>query len=120
MTEATTATLIVTGALFLFLAAVGVVRMPDVFTRMSAATKAASLGVACVLLGAAVHFGELGITARVLGTIAFVLLTTPVGAHMIARAAYRIRVPLWEGTIADELGRDYGRLASPDPAPPSA
>jgi multicomponent Na+:H+ antiporter subunit G len=107
MTEWITAASLVVGSAFLLLAAVGVVRMPDVFTRMQAATKAASLGVATVLLGAAVHFGEVGITSRVLGTIVFVFLTTPVGAHMIARAAYLIGVPLWEGTVTDELRGQY-------------
>ena len=91
------------GASFLFLAAVGVLRMPDLYTRMQAATKAGTLGVGFVLLAAAADFGELGVTITVTLAIAFFLLTAPVAAHMIARAAYLARVPLWSGTVRDEL-----------------
>ena len=77
--------------------------MPDVFCRASATTKAATLGVGCVLVATALHFDDLRVTTRVLATIAFLLLTAPVAAHMIARAAYRSRIPLWSGTVRDEL-----------------
>lgn len=101
------AILMVVGAVFMLLAAVGILRMPDLFLRMSATTKAATLGVSSMLLAAAVHFGELGITSRALATIVFVLLTAPVAAHMIGRAAYLVGVPLWEGTVVDELRGRY-------------
>jgi multicomponent Na+:H+ antiporter subunit G len=95
------------GASFLLLAAVGVTRMPDLFTRMQATTKAATLGVGCVVLAVAVHFGDLGVAARAAAVIIFVLLTAPVAAHMIARAAYLAGVPQWDGTIVDELRGRY-------------
>jgi multicomponent Na+:H+ antiporter subunit G len=63
----------------------------------------------------AVHFQELGVTTRAVLVIAFFFLTAPVGAHVIARAAYAVGVPLWEGTITDEL-RDR-RPATTQPAP---
>jgi multicomponent Na+:H+ antiporter subunit G len=107
MREIICAALLVTGGLFMLLAAVGVVRMPDLFTRMQASTKAATLGASCTLLAAAVYFGELGITTRALATIMFFLITTPIAAHMIGRAAYFIGVPLWEGTIIDQLSGRY-------------
>ena len=68
-----------------------------------------TLGCGLVLLAVAVHFGELGIVSRALAAIAFLLFTAPVGAHMIARAAYRTGVPLWERSLTDELARDLGR-----------
>jgi CPA2 family monovalent cation:H+ antiporter-2 len=106
------------GAVFGVLASAGVVRMPDLFMRMQAATKASTLGIGCIVLAVAVHFGELGITTRALATIVFVFLTAPVAAHMIARASYFVGVPLWEGTIIDELRGHYDRrthrLARPD------
>jgi multicomponent Na+:H+ antiporter subunit G len=71
--------------------------------------------VGCLLLGAAVHFQDLGVTTRAVLVIAFFFLTAPVGAHVIARAAYAVGVPLWEGTITDEL-RDR-RRAPEQPAP---
>lgn len=96
--------LLVAGALFLLLAAVGVVRMPDLYMRMQAATKATTLGVGCMLLAVAVYFDDFGVTVRALLVIAFIFLTAPVAAHMIGRAAFNIRVPFWRGTNLDEVG----------------
>lgn len=118
MNESVSSALMIIGAAFALLASAGVVRMPDLFTRMQAATKASTLGISCVVLAVAVHFGELGITTRALATIIFIFLTAPVAAHMIARAAYFVGVPLWEQTIIDELHGHYDRrthkLARPD------
>ena len=91
------------GVAFLLLAGVGIIRLPDLFCRASATTKAATMGLGCLLVAVAVHFGDVQVTTRVMAIIAFVLLTAPVAAHMIARAAYRSRVPLWTGTVRDEL-----------------
>lgn len=102
--------LMLIGALFLLLAAVGVVRMPDLFTRMQPATKAATLGIACTMLAVAVHFGEIDVTSRALAAIVFFLLTAPVTAHLVGRAAYFVGVPLWEGTVVDELRGLYNPL----------
>jgi multicomponent Na+:H+ antiporter subunit G len=107
MNDLISAVLLLIGAAFLLLAGVGVVRMPDVFTRMQAATKASTLGVGCVLLAVAVHFNELGIIMRALAGIVFFLLTAPVTAHVIGRAAYFLGVPLWHGTTRDELRGRY-------------
>jgi CPA2 family monovalent cation:H+ antiporter-2 len=118
MNEILSSVLMLIGATFALLAGAGVVRMPDLFTRMQAATKASTLGIGCIILAVAVHFGELGITTRALATIIFVILTAPVAAHMIARAAYFVGVPLWDQTIIDELHGHYDRrthkLARPD------
>jgi multicomponent Na+:H+ antiporter subunit G len=103
VSEWVTAGLLVVGSAFALLAAVGVLRMPDLFTRMQAATKSTTLGVGCILLAVAVYFGELGVTARALLTIAFLLLTAPIAAQMIGRAAYVVGVPLWKDTVIDEL-----------------
>jgi multicomponent Na+:H+ antiporter subunit G len=85
-----------------------VLRLPDLFMRLQASTKASTLGLGCMLIALAVHFQDLTVTTRAVLVIAFFFLTAPVGAHMIARAAYAVGVPLWEGTIADEL-RDQQR-----------
>jgi multicomponent Na+:H+ antiporter subunit G len=113
MREVVTSMLLVSGGLLMLLAGVGVVRMPDLFMRMSAASKASTLGVACMLLAVATHFGTLSVATRCLLVIAFVFLTAPVAAHMIARAAYSIGVPLWEGTICDELRESRRRSPLP-------
>jgi len=103
MNELTSNALMLIGATFLLLAAIGVVRMPDLLTRMQAATKASTLGIACTMLAAAVHFAELSVTTRALAVVAFFFLTAPVTAHLIARASYFVGTPLWSGTEIDEL-----------------
>jgi multicomponent Na+:H+ antiporter subunit G len=107
MTELIAAVLMVIGSSFMLLGAVGVARMPDLFTRMQSTTKAATLGIGCMFAGAAVHFGTLGVAVRALAVITFVFLTQPIAAHMISRAAYFIGVQLWEGTRRDELRGRY-------------
>jgi multicomponent Na+:H+ antiporter subunit G len=95
------------GAFLMFLAGLGLLRLPDVFLRMSAATKASTLGAGFILLGAALYFEDLGTTSRAVATIFFLLLTGPVAAHRIARAAYIDGVHLWDGTIRDDLQGQY-------------
>jgi multicomponent Na+:H+ antiporter subunit G len=114
-----TAILLVIGVFFMFVGAIGVLRMPDLFMRMSATTKSVTLGVSFMLAAVAVHFNELGLATRVAATIAFLFLTAPVAAHMIGRAGYARQVELWQGTIADELRDRYdpetGELISAPP-----
>ena len=101
-----TAVLLVSGALFAAIAALGLVRLPDVYLRMHAATKAGTLGAGLVMAAVAVHFAEWSVALRAVAAIAFLVITAPVAAHMIGRAAYRIGVPLWSGSVIDEWGRD--------------
>jgi multicomponent Na+:H+ antiporter subunit G len=106
MTDIVTAIVWLAGSAFALLAAIGVLRMPDVFTRMQASTKASTLGLACLLLGAALQLGDFASFFRAASIGAFVLLTTPVAGLVIARASYFAGVPLWEGTVLDERERD--------------
>jgi multicomponent Na+:H+ antiporter subunit G len=103
--------LLIFGAAFSFLAAVGIVRLPDVFTRMQASTKASTLGLGCMLLALAIHFSDLSVTTRSFLVILFVFITSPIAAHMIGRVAYLMKEPLWEGTLIDELEGRYDRPA---------
>ncbi len=100
------------GATFTLLAAVGVLRMPDLFTRMQAASKASTLGLACLLIGTAIDLGDSASVARAVSIAAFVMLTSPVSAHVVARAAALTGVPLWSGTVLDERRMDQEREAS--------
>jgi multicomponent Na+:H+ antiporter subunit G len=102
-----TVALMLIGAGFMLLAAIGVLRMPDTYTRMQPATKASTLGAGFMLLAVAVHFGTVGVTMRALAGLVFLVLTAPVAAHMIGRAAYALGVPKWEGTHIDELEDCY-------------
>jgi len=102
-----TGALLLLGAIFALLAAVGIVRMPDVFTRLHASTKSATLGAGLSVLAVAVHFGRLEVAFLALLVVAFLFLTAPVASHMIGRAAYMAGARLWEGTVLDELRGHY-------------
>jgi multicomponent Na+:H+ antiporter subunit G len=102
--------LLLAGTLLLLLAAIGMIRMPDLYTRMQSASKASTLGIACVLLALAFHFPGVSVNARVLVAIFFFFLTTPVTAHLIGRASYFVGVPLWKGTVINELRGHYNPI----------
>jgi multicomponent Na+:H+ antiporter subunit G len=104
------AILILVGTFFMFVAALGVLRFPDLFMRMHSSTKSATLGVGCMMLSAAIHFNDLGLATQALVIVLFLLLTAPVAAHLLGRAAYLSGVPLWEGTLSDELRGRYHQV----------
>lgn len=89
------------GALFLFLGALGITRMPDTFNRIQAGTKATTLGTLLTLTGIAIHNPEW--TPKILVLIFFILLTNPVSSHVLARAAHFIKTPLTSKTVTDKL-----------------
>jgi multicomponent Na+:H+ antiporter subunit G len=101
MAELIGSILILLGAVFLFSAGLGMLRMPDVFTRLQAGTKASTLGNMLVLSGVA--FYHPGWTLKLLIVIYFVLLTNPISSHALARAAHAIRVPMTRATVTDAL-----------------
>ncbi len=83
------AVLLLSGVALTLLAGVGLLRFPDVLTRMHAQTKPAVLGLLLVLAGTAVAARSVGLAGTLLVVAAFQVITSPVGAHMIGRAAYR-------------------------------
>jgi multicomponent Na+:H+ antiporter subunit G len=104
MTTWLASALILVGAFFSLVAALGILRMPDLLMRMHAATKAGTLGAGLMLLAAAVALADAGVAVRAGAAIGFLLLTAPVAAHVIGRAAYRSgQLQLWEATRVDEL-----------------
>jgi multicomponent Na+:H+ antiporter subunit G len=102
MTETLAGGLILVGVLLALLAAIGVLRLPDVFTRMQASTKALTLGLGCLLAGHVLLHPSTETVIRAVSIAAFIMLTAPVSAHVIARAAARTGAPLWIGTHVDE------------------
>ncbi|NIO06599.1 MAG: Na+/H+ antiporter subunit G [Deltaproteobacteria bacterium] len=98
---------LIAGASFTLIAAVGVVRMPDLFIRLHCSTKSATLGVGFIMLGVAIYFGEPAVWAKAMAVVLFLFATAPVAAHIIGRAAYLAGVPLWEHTLGDELKGRY-------------
>lgn len=104
------------GGFFLFVSGLGLLRLPDVFTRMHASTKAGTVGAGLIFLGVAVHSRDLTTLSLSLLTVVFLLVTVPVGTHAIARVAYRIRVPLWRNTHIDEWREQYEAERAADTA----
>lgn len=109
--------LMLSGAAFALLAGLGVARMPDIYVRMHAATKAGTLGAGLILLSVAVYFGDWAVTIRVVAAIFFLILTAPLAAHMLGRAAYRTGVPLWSRSVADEWSLQTGKQREDDHGP---
>jgi multicomponent Na+:H+ antiporter subunit G len=102
------------GTAFIVISAIGLLRLPDVYSRMHAVTKATTLGLAGILTASAVNGFVAG--ENVIGellTMWFVFMTNPVGGYMIARSAYLVGTPLWSESVVDELGL-AGDNSSPD------
>lgn len=95
MTQMIATILILSGGVFAVIGAVGLVRMPDVLIRMHASTKIGTLACGLIVIATAVHFGTADITIRAVAIVLFLLLTAPIAAHMIGRAAVSTGVPLW-------------------------
>jgi len=95
---------ILSGAVFLFSAGLGLVRMPDAFTRIQAGTKATTLGNILIVIGLAFYHPEW--TPKLTLVILFVLMTNPISSHALSRAAHRIRTPMAPATVTDALADD--------------
>jgi len=106
------------GCLFAVLSAVGICVMPDVYTRLHAASKAGTLGAICALVAAAIRFTDLAVAVQAALVIGFLFATGPIAAHRIARAAYRRGVPMEDDTGIDELAGRYDDATDALAAPP--
>lgn len=117
MVEIIVAILVVTGAFFCFAAGLGVLRLPDLLIRMHASTKAGTLGSGLILTAVAVAFAEGTVIARAVAAIIFLLLTAPVAAHLIGRAAFRTGVPMSPNTDCEPGVAEALRGRKPEKAP---
>lgn len=97
---------ILTGVFFMLIASVGLLRFPDFYSRMSAITKGATLGLGLIVTGMGIYFNKPDMGLKVTLIICFTFVTAPVAAHVIARTAVRNGVPFWSKTNLDEF-RDY-------------
>lgn len=109
MLEIISGILLIMGGFFVLIASIGILRLPDILMRMHASTKAGTLGAGLILLAVAFTYAEIGIISRAVATIIFILLTAPVAAHTIGRAAYQHGIPFWKGTVVDDLKDYYNR-----------
>ncbi|MCP3760806.1 monovalent cation/H(+) antiporter subunit G [Domibacillus sp. A3M-37] len=105
ISEIVIALFLLTGAFLSLVAAFGVIRLPDVYTRNHAASKSATLGVMCILLATFLYFlvKDGLFSSRLLLGIAFFFITAPVAGHLISRAAYNSGVKMWDQSVRDDL-----------------
>ncbi|MBD3226509.1 MAG: Na+/H+ antiporter subunit G [Caldithrix sp.] len=95
--------MLVGGSFFILLSAIGILRMPDLYMRISATTKAVTLGVGLISVAAALFFGSIDITSKAVLIVFFLFLTAPVAGHILARAGFYEGAPLWEGSKINEF-----------------
>lgn len=130
--EVVSCVLILMGVTFMFIATIGLLRLPDFYIRMSAITKGATLSVGLILLGLGIYFNQPDIMLKVLAIIVFTFITSPVAAHVIGRTAVRNKSPFWTKTNLQEFeeymlkdhlekmkNHDRYREEHPEPAKPS-
>lgn len=93
---------LVFGALMSLVASLGCLRLPDLYTRMHAATKSGTVGIMGIVIAMMIQLDDASVIFRGILVILFFLLTAPVAAHMIGRSAYRSGVALWDKSSVDE------------------
>ncbi len=107
------------GSMSLLIAAVGLLRMPDVYTRVQTGTKASTLGAIMsfigVLLMSVENWDQSNWIGRIIVLIIFILLTNPVSSHVMMRAAYAIKIPLSKLTTIDKLKEDINNKILEEP-----
>ncbi len=104
---------IIIGTFFILIAGIGLVRFPDIYTRMHAVSKSMTLGIGSVLLAAVIEFASLSVGIKSMLTILFLYLTIPVGSQVISLVAYRRNESLWDQTIIDEYGSGTAKNKKP-------
>lgn len=109
MTDLIIAILSTVGVIAILIAAIGILRMPDFYLRLSVTVKAATLGSGLLLFSLAIFFPQVSVTTKAVAIGFFLLLTAPVAAHMIGRTAYLIGTTLWKGTVRDDLKGMYDK-----------
>ena len=113
--------LILGGTFFTVVAAVGVVRLPDVYSRLHAASKSSTLGVMMMMLGTFFYFWYMDnlIDAKLFLAILFIFVTAPVAAHVVSRSAFHSDVEPYRLTILNELKRDESGIEEVEYTAPS-
>jgi len=117
MSEWMTSFLVLTGALLMLIAAVGVVRLPDVLCRSHAVAKALTLGIFLLLLGLWVRLGENQAAFKILLAIGFQLITIPVSSHLVGLITFQQNAPRWRHRPMDDHRVDASTTTPPPPAP---
>ncbi|MFA6078567.1 MAG: monovalent cation/H(+) antiporter subunit G [Candidatus Omnitrophota bacterium] len=110
MNEIIGAGLIGIGLLFDFFGCIGLIRFPDVYTRLQASAKCITLGTCGMLLGVVFFKGFSATGIKALLCMGFIILTAPISAHALARSAYRSGIKPFSGTVVDEYHKDMKNI----------
>lgn len=110
MNETIGSILVVVGLAFDFFGCLGLIRFPDVYNRLQASAKCITLGTCGILVGLICFKGFTPTGIKAFLCLVFIILTAPVSAHAIARAAYRSGVKPWSGTVMDDYGNDLDKI----------
>jgi multicomponent Na+:H+ antiporter subunit G len=102
------AAMMIIGSAFSVIAALGLIRLPDVYTRMHAASKAGTLGSGVMLIALGIYSGDVGTLTRSLAGLIFFLLTAPISAHLLAKASYAVGYRMSDRTVVDEMSSRQG------------
>ena len=102
MIEVLASIFLLAGSVFMLLAALGLLRLPDLYTRIHAATKAASLGMLLLISGLCLYYFSIALVLKSIFIILFIFSTVPVAAHLIAGTGHLMKVKKWKGTLWDE------------------
>jgi multicomponent Na+:H+ antiporter subunit G len=101
--------IIAAGILFNLFGCLGLIRLPDVYNRLQAATKCATLGTCSILFGLFVRYGLVDIGVKSLIAIPILFLSSTVAAHALVRGAYAYGVKLWKGSVIDDYAPEKGK-----------
>ena len=107
--------IIAIGILFDLFGCIGLIRLPDVYNRLQAATKCVTLGTCLVLVGVMVMSGSAATNVKAVICLAFILVTSPTAAHALARGAHSSGVKLWEKSVVDRYAEDKAAAADQEP-----
>jgi multicomponent Na+:H+ antiporter subunit G len=106
--------LIYVGIIFILIAAIGLIRLPDVYTRMSASTKAVTFGTGFILLGVVIHFNDTSVMLKMFGIFIFLLFSLSTAAHVIGLSAYKDQTKMSYLTFLDELKNESAKQDAPE------
>ena len=102
---------IITGLIFDFFGCLGLLRFPDVYSRLHSSIKCVTLGTSSILFGLFMYKGFTSTGIKALLCIIFLLLTAPVSAHVLSRSAHKSGVKLWEKSVCDKYEEDKHALS---------
>ena len=112
MTDSIGTVIISIGILFDVFGCIGLLRLPDVYNRLQAATKCVTLGTCLILVGTLLICGSPSVAAKCVICIVFIVITSPTGAHALARGAYISGIKLWDRSVVDMYAEDVNAVSA--------